>query len=536
MASGNVADLLHWVNAEVAKLSGTGLSKMASVLKEAEKEVTQDLAKWLARVNGDTKFTAQVYRNALIQIRGALLSIEQRSPLVAQVLKFGATQASVLATKHLIAEVEKFSLIHEGTIRPVALEASTILAEGKKTLWPRMQNSAARYTGQVAEDIRKQLAIGVVRGETVDQLTTRLVKLGGPKGHVALRGQLGKPGAVAEHITEGLFKRYRGYAERLVRTETVNAYNQLALEGISELNAEDPGYKKRWDAAIDGRTCAWCHSYDHEVVDEGKNFHGGVQAPPVHPNCRCAVVLWRAEWSETKDLKRSKHGEYGPEEDFKPSAPKAMAPVMAPVIPHSPVATATASVPQALAPAPMNMSPIARDEILPWYDKIADKYTADEMAAYEQYQGSDYRKINGQLRGSEKLIGDEKKRIDGLTKTLQSGVNKSVAERDMLVYRGSKHDLLADAKPGDVFLDKGFMSTSVDGTEAKGFAGRGGTYFEIEVPKGQRISPMMMGKGSRDFGMVDTEGELLLPHGVKMEVISSNLEAGVRNVRVRIVE
>ncbi len=308
MASGSVEDLLYWVNAEVAKLSGTGLSKMAIVLKEAEQELTHDLAKWLTRVGGDTKFTAQVYRNALVQIRGALLSIEQRSPLVAQVLKFGATQASVLATRHLISEVEKFSMMFEGSIRPVALEAATLLAEGKKTLWPKYANSAKRYTGQIGDDIRKQLAIGMVRGETVDQLTSRLVKLGGPKGYVYLRGRPGSPGARAEHISEGLFKRYRSWGERLVRTETVNAYNEMALEGISELAVDDPGYMKRWDAAIDGRTCIICRDMDHEIVAEGKPFKNGGQAPPLHPNCRCAVVAWRKEWSETAGLYAEKRG------------------------------------------------------------------------------------------------------------------------------------------------------------------------------------------------------------------------------------
>lgn len=315
--SDRVSDLLYWINDEVGKLSGVGLSRLASVLKAAEEELAHDLGKVLARVGGDATFTAQMYRNALMQIRGALMAIEAQSPLLAQVLKFSATQASLMATRHLITEVRQFSVMFEGTIRPVALEAAGLLAEGKKTLWPRFHSSSVRYAGQVGDDIRKQLAIGVVRGENVDQLTTRLVKLGGPKGYVWTRNAPPQPGARGELIAEGLFKRYRHWAERLVRTETVNAYNTLASEGISQLNADRPDwdddvYKKRWDAAIDGRTCKLCASLDHVVVAEDKPFQSGVMHPPLHPNCRCAAVAWHESWSETAGLFAEKRGRIVP--------------------------------------------------------------------------------------------------------------------------------------------------------------------------------------------------------------------------------
>ena len=132
------------------------------------------------------------------------------------------------------------------------------MARGHKTLIPRFRNSAARYGADITADIRRQLAVGIVRGETFTQMTERLVQLGGPKGWVSLRGVLGEPGSYAEFISEGLFRKYRGWAERVVVTESLNAYNVHHLEGLRDLNEEDPGYLARWDASIDARGCPRC--------------------------------------------------------------------------------------------------------------------------------------------------------------------------------------------------------------------------------------------------------------------------------------
>lgn len=296
-----VTEILEYINYEVSKLSTVSLSRITEVLDAAEVELTQDLLKWSALGKGADRFTPQMYRNALLQIRGTLAHI--RGPVaegVASALRHGGILAGNLATSHLLYELQSFSAMFDHAIRPIALEAATVIADGQKLVWPRFKNSAHRYAGQVGEDIRKQLAIGVVKGETIDQLTNRLAKLGGPKGWVYTQGRPGSPRAKAEMISEGLFRRYRHYAERLAITETVNAYNEFALTGMDQLEAEDPGYFQRWDAAIDKRTCDYCARYDDLVVGLDKTFPGGIKHPPLHPRCRCAVVVWRKEWKESR--------------------------------------------------------------------------------------------------------------------------------------------------------------------------------------------------------------------------------------------
>lgn len=296
-----ITDILWHLNSEVHRLAEHSIPEITEILDAAEVELTKDLSVWKALGKGDARFTPQLYRQALVQIRSTLVHIRgQAVEDLASALRNGGQVAGKLATKHLIQEITKFSQYFEGSIRPIPLEQAMLLAKGKKTLWPRFRNSAERYTGQVAKDIQKQLAIGVVKGETLDQLTDRLAKLGGPRGKVYLQGRAGSPRARAEQIAEGLFTRYRHYAERLARTEIVNAYNSTALDGMEELDKEDPGYFKRWDAAIDRRTCSFCASLDDLVRPLDKDFARGISQPPAHPNCRCAQVVWRKEWKEAR--------------------------------------------------------------------------------------------------------------------------------------------------------------------------------------------------------------------------------------------
>jgi SPP1 gp7 family putative phage head morphogenesis protein len=297
--SNPITDILWHLNSEVHALANTGLSDLTEILDKAEIELTRELAMWKALGKGDERFTPQLYRQALTQIRGTLAHI--RGPVaekIASTLRHGGIIAGELATDHLIREIEKFSQYFTGAIRPIPLNQAKILAEAKKTQIPKFKTSAARYAGQVGRDIQKQLAISVVKGETIDQMVRRLAKHGGPRGQVYLKGMPGDPKAKAEYIAEGLFTKYRYYAERLARTEIVNAYNSTALDGMEELDREDPGYFKRWDAALDRRTCAQCASLDDLVRPLDKDFTSGISQPPLHPNCRCAQVIWRKEWKE----------------------------------------------------------------------------------------------------------------------------------------------------------------------------------------------------------------------------------------------
>lgn len=525
-------EILEHINDEVGKLSTVSLSRMTAVLDAAEVELTQDLAKWIGLGKGADRFTPQLYRNALLQIRKTLVHIRgQMAEDMASVMRHGGQIAGHLATAHLAMEVQAFSGMFEHSIRPIAFEASSVIAEGSKTVIPRFKNSAARYAGQVGEDIRKQLAIGLVRGETVDQMTTRLAKLGGPKGLVYTRGMAGSPNARAEVISEGLFRRYRHFAERLVVTETVNAYNTYAMTGMDHLESEDPGYFKRWDGAVDRRTCDFCARYDDVVVKLDESFPGGVKHPPLHPRCRCAVVVWRKEWTESKfkdDLLKESIG--GKE-------PKGVA-----AIPHrikTPTPPKKEKAPKEVKAKKETKKEIkareeaerieaqrlykektlkAREEAIKestakrekwekWEKSFSDKLTPQEKESIHAYGRYAYGDMNDLLRHG-KLTNFSSPRsvaeIAEYNKNMTSALAKAPKlEQPITVYRGMQAPEYTDhLKPGDRFEDKGFGSTSVERGPAEGFARWDrnkpkGAIFEITLPTGTRAAPLpteMMGE------------------------------------------
>lgn len=83
-------------------------------------------------------------------------------------------------------------------------------------------------------------------------------------------------------------------AERIARTETIRA----STEGQQELwrQARDRGVfgaeaVQEWVVTPDDRLCPECEPMDGATAPIGGDFRGGGSGPPLHPNCRCAVVL-----------------------------------------------------------------------------------------------------------------------------------------------------------------------------------------------------------------------------------------------------
>jgi hypothetical protein len=295
-------DRLVWDNVHaVEALEPAALRSVLPVLRQVRDELRRDLAAWLARAPDNAeRFTAQQMRNALRSVEAAIATAQRLEPEMAQALRFGGEATGYLAAASLDTELARFGSIFGESIRPLNIEAAAIVARGDDLLWKRYATSAARYAGQIGDDIRHQLAVGVAKGETFAQLKARLVRVGGPTGPIVLRGRMGDPTAVAEVIGEGLFKRYRYVAERLVRTELMHAYNLQHRVGIELLNDTlQPGelpFERLWNAAADRRVCPFCRELDNTTAPIGGAFAYGIEHPPAHPNCRCVEVAWHPSW------------------------------------------------------------------------------------------------------------------------------------------------------------------------------------------------------------------------------------------------
>jgi HK97 family phage portal protein len=131
----------------------------------------------------------------------------------------------------------------------------------------------------VQKDTRAAIAAGIDRGENATQLRKRI---------------------------EGVFGfEDRVRSTRIARTETIWGLNAGAIEGYKQSGVV---VAKEWSTAADERVCEWCEPMDGKIIGlEGDYFKMGdtfigrdggklnfqienVGHPPLHPQCRCAIV------------------------------------------------------------------------------------------------------------------------------------------------------------------------------------------------------------------------------------------------------
>jgi SPP1 gp7 family putative phage head morphogenesis protein len=262
-------------------------------LRQAEEELSAGLRKWLEDAKGEDKFTAQQMRMALANTQEALRAIKELDPAMAHALEMTREGASVMAVGHAQQQLQRFSIIFDQDLKPLNINVAAIHAKGDRLLIRKHRTSAARYSEEMKRHIQRQLAVGVIKGETFDAMAGRLTRLAGPK--------FLRPAGVdvAADMARGLMRLPKSRALLIVRTEAIHAYNTYHLEAINEMAEDDPEMMKRWDSSLDRRGCVTCRDLDDEVRKPEEVFSTGVMHPPQHPNCRCTVVPWMESWKHT---------------------------------------------------------------------------------------------------------------------------------------------------------------------------------------------------------------------------------------------
>ena len=133
-----------------------------------------------------------------------------------------------------------------------------------------------------SDDLRHNLAVGLIRGENLEKM--------------------------ADRISKRMDVSYSA-AKRLVRTEAAYVIEKAAAEAYEACGIEWYEYL----ATLDGRTTPECQALDgkHFRVKDavpGKNY------PPMHPNCRSTTVSWFPDEEEkkakTKRLAKNAGGKY----------------------------------------------------------------------------------------------------------------------------------------------------------------------------------------------------------------------------------
>ncbi|WP_226040854.1 phage minor head protein [Natrinema sp. DC36] len=100
------------------------------------------------------------------------------------------------------------------------------------------------------------------------------------------------PTVMARRITDRVNKIGKTRATVLARTETINAHSQATVERYRQQGVESVGLEPevRVQTAGDQRVCDQCASVAQRGPWELDEFEGSTDQPPVHPQCRCAVI------------------------------------------------------------------------------------------------------------------------------------------------------------------------------------------------------------------------------------------------------
>jgi len=183
-----------------------------------------------------------------------------------------------------IKEVEKINVGFLKSALPIAVAFNRIPLERLKKLLDQPlggEKYAARLKKNYKDAVgimRREIAIGILGGESIPQVRRRLMGVG--------RGIGGKMGAIITHR-----------AEMIARTEILRIANAVNAD-LYQRN-DDVVKGVMWVATLDQRTCPQCAPLDGTTYFYEKN-----EKPPEipqHPNCRCILSPITRSWKELGD-------------------------------------------------------------------------------------------------------------------------------------------------------------------------------------------------------------------------------------------
>lgn len=163
------------------------------------------------------------------------------------------------------------------------------------------------------------------------------------------------------------------------------------------------------------------------------------------------------------------------------------------------------------------------------WEKIKNDLTLEERTSISAYTDIQYANINPLLRGQKQDFGGRAEASTARmhTRNIDSAMKKSALSDDFVLYRGMHGDGAA-LKPGTVFSDKAFVSTTADEyaavnwsvTAQKRSPVQTGTVLTIRAPKGTSAVPIGSGQSVR----TSDEQEVLLNRGTRFRVIGRTVE------------
>lgn len=260
----------------VMELSAPDLKILMPVLIDVREELAIKLEKiFLA---GEKKsWTLQQHLGTMKQIDAIFDKVKSLPKSVTKQLQAQTNKIGTKATQNLL-KMAKASKKQDIILR---IPAAKIILNAQHSVYAKHHTSSLRYAGRVGERMRHAFGLGLLKGESVDDIATRLL---------GLKEKSKSAGKNAETIAQDNYLKNKADATRLVRTELNSTYNRIQMDTLHRVNSDDPGWRKMWDATLDLRVCVVCRGVHGEIRPLNANFSCGVPFPPVHPNDRCAII------------------------------------------------------------------------------------------------------------------------------------------------------------------------------------------------------------------------------------------------------
>jgi len=395
----------------------------------------------------------------------------------------------------------------------------------------------AKLGGQVASlgaladfPVPKLLELSPVAGVVYDDMQQAAIKAGVAAG-------LNATDTARQILNTGLGQSFNKL-NRLARTETVSAYWKNSWDSIADL----PLLVMVWGSEESKRTCEYCRSRDGLVIADG-NIRD-------HPNGRCTPIptlrsrvaykgtlqpdgsVWMdPAWADKKVKSAKAKASAGPttaeQRDplsgkSNPAAPSKALPAHKNAGPKvADTSSKKIEAPQApgatvVKPEKGRVFKEAEDVQLTHKGKV---FTDAELDVLSDYSVSDYRILNGRLRG-QVMSPAEIKAADARIKLMDDALAKTSLPESVTVTRSVNADAFKlpeifsekeiKALKGTVFEEPGYLSTSLSDKAVF----KKDVLMQIDVPKGYEA--LYMGPHS---GYAN-ERELLLAKGSKLAITS----------------
>lgn len=259
---------------DVLKLEGAQADEFLRLLRELRDQIHGRL---MSLGPSDSEFKAFQLRQVLAETETAVNAMERKAQ--GQYSK-ATEEAADLAIEHVGTELERLGRAFESEPTVVSIDAAQVLADPVQGLLAdHFETSLRRYGLDLLNGVRQQLFIGMRSGDSYGSIVGKIAAEQGPFGRIGRAG-----------------------GERLVRTETSQAYGVAQHTSLSEAKQQVPSLKKVW-LHIGSWRCDVCMPLHGTMRDlDGTwtvrigNKTKEVAHGPAHPNCVCRVSGMKPNW------------------------------------------------------------------------------------------------------------------------------------------------------------------------------------------------------------------------------------------------